>query len=244
MTAYLNDLPNAIYSLSTLVELLHYRGQYQPDKIAYIFLQDGETESSKLTYGELDQQARAIATSLQSRGATGERALLLYPPIEFISAFFGCLYAGIVAVPAYPPRRNYNLSRLETIVVDAQATFALTTTSELIKLESQLALNPKLAGLHWLATDKIDSDLGSQWWEPTLSKETLAFIQYTSGSTGNPKGVMVSHGNLLHNERLIKMAFGHTDKTIVVGWLPLFHDMGLIGNVIQPMYCGIPCILI
>ena len=244
MTAYLNDLPNTIYNLSTLVELLRYRGQYQPDQIAYTFLQDGETESSRLTYGELDQQARAIAASLQSIGTSGDRALLLYPPsLEFISAFFGCLYAGIVAVPAYPPRRNQNSSRLEAIVADAQATFALTTTSELANLESRLALNPELAGLRWLATDKIDSDLGSHWREPTLSRETLAFLQYTSGSTGKPKGVMVSHGNILHNERLIKMAFGHTEKTIFVGWLPLFHDMGLIGNVLQPLYLGIPSFL-
>jgi amino acid adenylation domain-containing protein len=244
MTGYLNKLPNTIYNFSTLVELLRYRGQYQADKIAYTFLQDGETELSRLTYGELDQQAQAIAASLQSLGTSGDRALLLYPPsLEFISAFFGCLYAGIVAVPAYQPKRNQNSSRLEAIVADAQATFALTTTSELANLESRLAFNPQLARLRWLATDKIDSDLGSDWREQTLSRETLAFLQYTSGSTGKPKGVMVSHSNILHNERLIQMAFGHTEKTIFVGWLPLFHDMGLIGNVLQPLYLGIPSFL-
>ncbi|RUS95289.1 hypothetical protein DSM106972_090650 [Dulcicalothrix desertica PCC 7102] len=240
----LDDLKNTMYNFSTLVELLRYRGQYQGDKIAYTFLQDGEIESSSLTYGELDQQAQGIAASLQSLGTTGERALLLYPPsLEFIIAFFGCLYAGIVPVPAYPPRRNHNMSRLETIVVDAQATFALTISSELANLESRWALNSEISGLRWLATDEIDKNLSSFWQEPTLSKNTLAFLQYTSGSTGKPKGVMVSHGNILHNERLIQMAFGHTKETIFVGWLPLFHDMGLIGNVLQPLYLGIPSFL-
>ena len=239
-----NDFHNPLDKFSTLVELLAYRAQNQPQQKAYTFLGDGETEAISLTYRELDQKARAIASCLQSLGTAGERALLLYPPgIEFISAFFGCLYAGVVAVPAYPPRPNMNLLRLQALVTDAQATLALTTESLLANLESRLAENPELASVRWLSTDKIDSNFSSNWQEPKLEKDTLAFLQYTSGSTGTPKGVMISHGNLLYNERLIKIAFGHTDKTIVVGWLPLFHDMGLIGNVLQPLYIGVPSIL-
>jgi len=230
---------------STLVELLSYRAQNQPKQKAYAFLlRDGEKEEISLTYPELDQKARAIASHLQSLGVSGERALLLYPPgLDFITAFLGCLYAGVVAVPAYPPRKNMNFLRLQAIITDAQATVVLTTSSLLADLGSQWAENPELPTMHWLSTDDIDSNLSSDWQEPRLEKDTLAFLQYTSGSTGTPKGVMISHGNLLSNQRAIKIGFGHTDKTIFVGWLPLFHDMGLIGNVLQPLYLGIPSIL-
>nr|AXN93619.1 PuwI [Symplocastrum muelleri NIVA-CYA 644] len=230
-------------AIGTLVDLLRYRAA-QPSRLAFTFLQDGETESSSLTYQELEQQALAIAAQLQSLVAPGDRALLLYPAgLEFISAFFGCLYAGVVAVPAYPPRRNQNLSRLQAIVADAQATVTLTTTSVLTNIEAQLAQTPELAALQWLATDNVKNDWASDWQKPQASSNTLAFLQYTSGSTGTPKGVMVSHGNLLHNEQAIKLAYQHTEKTIFVGWLPLFHDMGLIGNVLQPLYLGGLCFL-
>lgn len=229
--------------IATLVDLLGYRSAQQ-NKLAFTFLQDGEKESSTLTYQELALKAKAIAAHLQSLVAPGSRALLLYPAgLDFIVAFFGCLYAGVVAVPAYPPRRNQNLSRLQAIVADAQPEVALTTTSVLSNIEVQLAQNPELAAMQWLATDNMTSDRADNWQEPQLSSNTLAFLQYTSGSTGTPKGVMVSHGNLLHNEQAIKLAYQHTEKTIFVGWLPLFHDMGLIGNVLQPLYLGIPCFL-
>ena len=225
----------------TLVDLLGERAQAQPNQLAYIFLLDGETESHSLTYGELDRQARAIASHLQSM--PGERALLLYPSgLEFISAFMGCLYAGVVAVPVYPPRRNQKLSRLLSIVNNAQACIALTTTSILADLEQRWASDAELAQLKLIATDTIVAD--RQEFAPlSVTGSSLAFLQYTSGSTGTPKGVMVTHGNIIHNQQLIQTAFGHREQTIFVGWLPLFHDMGLIGNVLQPMYLGIPCIL-
>jgi natural product biosynthesis luciferase-like monooxygenase protein len=231
-------------SVGTLVDILHSRALYQPDKQAFTFLLDGETEQTSLTYRELDLQARAIATTLQDLGASGEQALLIYPPgLEFIAAFFGCLYAGVVAVPAYPPRRNQSLSRLQSIVADARATIALTTKTVLSNVERQFTQSPTLQALHWLATDNIASDLAQAWLQPAISSDTLAFLQYTSGSTGTPKGVMVTHGNLLHNEQMIQQGMQSTKKTIVLGWLPLFHDMGLIGNVLHPLYMGIPCIL-
>jgi len=244
MTLSLANYQNPLDKFSTLIELLSNKVQNQPEQRAYTFLRDGETEENSLTYRELDLQARAIASHLQSREAAGERALLMYPPgLEFISAFLGCLYAGVIAVPTYPPRPNMNLFRLQAIVKDAQAKIVLTTTSLLANLESRLVENPELATMYWLSTDNIDSNLSSDWQEPRLEKDSLAFLQYTSGSTGTPKGVMITHGNLLCNERAIKIGFGHTDQTIFVGWLPLFHDMGLIGNVLQPLYLGIPSIL-
>jgi len=229
---------------STLIEILRWRALQQPEQKAYSFLQDGEVEESNWTYGKLDCQARAIAALLQSQGLSGERALLLYPPgLEYIAAFFGCLYAQVIAVPAYPPRLNRSMDRLQAIVADAQATVVLTTTTILTQMERQWSLAPDLKTIKWLTTDRTPSGLEDSWQEIAVNSDTLAFLQYTSGSTSLPKGVMVSHGNILHNETIIQKAMQHTEETIFVGWLPLFHDMGLIGNMLQSLYLGIPCIL-
>ncbi|BBD69134.1 AMP-dependent synthetase and ligase [Nostoc commune NIES-4072] len=244
MSVYSNSVISP-HQFSTLVELLIYRAKNQSEQKAYTFLQSIETEAASLTYKELHVQAQAIAASLQALNLGGERALLLYQPgLDFIAAFFGCLYAGVIAVPAYPPRRNQKLSRLQAIAADAQAKIVLTSKSILDNLQtSSNQEDLEISGLHWLATDELSNDLAQAWQPQELTGDTLAFLQYTSGSTGTPKGVMISHGNLLHNERMIEKAFGHTNKTIVVGWLPVFHDMGLIGNVLQPLYLGVPCIL-
>jgi len=225
----------------SLLDILSYRAQYESDKQAYIFLENGETESASLTYGELDRQAREIAGHLQSW--QGERALLLYPSgLEFITAFFGCLYAGVIAVPVYPPRRNQKLSRLLSIVNDASAKIALTTTSILTALGKKWEEETELTQLNLIATDTIAAKT-QEFIPKSVTPETLAFLQYTSGSTGTPKGVMVTHGNIIHNQQLIQQAFGHSEESIGVGWVPLFHDMGLIGHVLQPIYVGFPCIL-
>ncbi len=238
----MNHDPSLALLGASLLDILSYRAQYQADRQAYIFLQNGETESGSLTYGELDRQARAIAAQIQSW--QGERALLLYPSgLEFITAFFGCLYAGVIAVPVYPPRRNQNLSRLLSIVNDAQAKIALTSESILKDIDQSWEKQPELSELKLIATDSLTSSSQEEFSSQLVTPETLAFLQYTSGSTGTPKGVMVTHGNIIHNQKLIQQAFSHGDETIFVGWLPLFHDMGLIGNVLQPMYLGIPCIL-
>ncbi|BAZ69384.1 amino acid adenylation [Fischerella sp. NIES-4106] len=230
---------------ATLVELLHWRASKQPQQQAYTFLVDGEVEGSYLTYGELDRQARLIATLVQSCATRGERALLLYPPgLEFIAAFFGCLYAGVIAVPAYPPRSNRSMPRLQAIIADAQATIVLTTTNLLADVKRQFIQFPEMATMQWLATDQMTNQGEDKWQQKaTLTSDTLALLQYTSGSTAVPKGVKVCHGNLLHNQKLIQMAMEHTAETVFVGWLPLFHDMGLVGNILQPLYLGIPCIL-
>ncbi|MBE9035923.1 fatty acyl-AMP ligase [aff. Roholtiella sp. LEGE 12411] len=227
---------------STLVDALGKRARHQPDKKAYTFLKDGEIETDTLNYQELEQLARAIAAQLQSFNASGQRALLLYQPgLEFIAAFFGCLYAGVIAVPVYPPRANQLMSRLLAIATDAEATFALTTTSVLANTQHWLLQNPELGQLHWLATDGINVDMAQSWDEPIVSSDTLAFLQYTSGSTGTPKGVMVSHGNLLSNCADLDLGWNHTPDSIIVTWLPTFHDMGLIYGVIEPLYKGCSC---
>ncbi|HBL10490.1 MAG TPA: AMP-dependent synthetase, partial [Cyanobacteria bacterium UBA11162] len=239
-----DELTRYGHQFETLVDLLRYRALHQPHKTAFTFLTDGETPSRHLTYNELDGLARAIATQLQSLDATGERALLLYPPgLDFIAAFFGCLYAGVIAVPAYPPRPNQKLSRLQVILEDAQATFALTTTSLLSNIERRFAQEPTLTPIKWLTTDTLDQSIASEWQAPTCNPNTLAFLQYTSGSTGIPKGVMITHGNLLYNSALINRCFEDTPDSQGVSWLPPYHDMGLIGGVLQPLYVGAPMIL-
>lgn len=218
---------------STLVQLLRWRAENQPHKVAYTFLGNSGEDEVSLTYQELDRQARAIASSIQDLTAPGSRALLLYhSSIDYIQAFFGCVYANVVAVPTYPPRRNRPNAAFTAILKDSGAALVLTSGSMELDVP-----------LHRLATDEISGEEAQDWREPDVSPETLAFLQYTSGSTGDPKGVMVSHANLLHNERMIQRSFGHTEDTIVAGWLPLFHDMGLIGNVLQSLYMGVRCIL-
>ena len=209
---------------------------------AYTFLVDGDAEAVHLTYAELDCQARAIGAYLQCLGVPGGRALLLYPPgLEYIAAFFGCLYAGVVAVPVYPPRQR-TLPRLLAILADAQAQVILTTTAiqSTVELLDQV---PAVRQVHWLVTDSNTDSRAESWRMPVVTADTLALLQYTSGSTGTSKGVMLSHGHLLHNQRLIQQAMGQTEHSIVCGWLPLYHDMGLIGNVFQPLFVGAPCIL-
>jgi acyl-CoA synthetase (AMP-forming)/AMP-acid ligase II len=242
MTINYGDLQEPFNQFSTLVELLRYRASTQPERIAYIFLRDGEIEEARLTYGELDQNARAIAAHLQSLEAKGERGLLLYPPgLDFISAFFGCLYAEVVAIPAYPPRRNQNLFRLQAIIADSQARFTFTNAALFPTLENQWAKDSELAEMQWVVTDEIDHHLSANWQEPTLEKNTLAFLQYTSGSTGTPKGAIVSHHNLLINSADLDRGWGHDQDSVMVTWLPTFHDMGLIYGVIQPLYKGFLC---
>jgi ABC exporter DevB family membrane fusion protein len=236
--------PRLDVEFSTLVEVLGERARNQPEQTAFIFLLGGETEAARLTYKELDRVSRAIAVKLQRMGATGKRALLLYPPgLDFIAAFFGCLYAGVVAVPAYPPRPNQSMSRLQAILASSEVAVALTTASLLVNIEGQLVHNPELAALRWLATDNLASNLGSDWEQPALCPNTLAFLQYTAGSTGRPKGVMASHGNLLHNLALSHQSFEYTSNSRGVIWLPSYNDMGLISGVLQPIYSGFPVTL-
>ena len=230
---------------STLVDLLRDRAQQQPERTVYTFLADGETESGSLTYHELDQQARAIAAQLQTLTSPGDRALVIYPytaGLEFIAAFFGCLYAGVIAVTAHPPRNRKALSELYERALSSGSRVVLTTQDLLNHFTPSQQPEASFSPLPWIATDQVPAD-AADWKEPFLNSETLAFLQYTSGSTGTPKGVMVTHANVLHNSEIIRSCFGHTPDSRVFMWLPLFHDMGLIGGVMQPLYANFPMVL-
>jgi acyl-CoA synthetase (AMP-forming)/AMP-acid ligase II len=235
---------------STLIDLLQDKSANQSEKTAYIFLKDAELESGSLTYGELDRQARAIASKLQSLVPVGSRALVVYPynaGLEFIAAFMGCLYAGAIAVTDSPPRRKDAIAKLLTRANSSDAKVALTTRSLLEQIATEIAQNTELSvqfqNITWITTDELVDFPSDGWIQPEITSDDLAFLQYTSGSTGVSKGVMVTHGNILYNERTIQKSFQHDEKTIFVGWLPMFHDMGLIGNVLQPLYLGIPSVL-
>ena len=245
MSKHLSDLPA---NLSTVVDLLCWRALRQPDQVAYTFLVDGESAETSLTYGELDRQARAVGALLHCSGASGERALLLYPPgLEFIAAFFGCLYGGVVPVPAYPPspaQLTRTLPKLRAIANDAQPVVALTTSSILSMSKVFLSQAQDFQAMRWLATDDVDGNLVDDWRDPALSSDAVAFLQYTSGSTAVPKGVIVSHANLLHNSALIHQCFELTPSSRAVSWLPPYHDMGLIGGVLQPLFGGFPVTLL
>jgi len=241
---HLDHLPGTFFGPSNLVELLRHRARCQSDDIAFTYLVDGENEQIHLTYAELDRQARAIGAWLEAQDLVGERALLLYPPgLEFIAAFFGCLYGGVIAVPVYPPRRNRSLERIQAIADDADAKVALTTDAVLSRVMPLIDETPHLKSLTWLATCRVPAELEEKWDMPDVHGDTLAFLQYTSGSTGAPKGVVLNHANLVHNSALIAHAFEHTRSCKGVFWLPSYHDMGLIGGILQPLYVGRPNIL-
>src|SRR3954447_3444241 len=226
---------------ATPVHLLQARALQHPDKVLFRFLKHGESESRSVTFGELDRLARSIGVLLQADGLTGQRVLLVYPPscLEFIAAFFGCLYAGAVGVPVYPPRPREDASLFRTIAADAQATVALTATL----VYPIMAKRASRSGIRWLTTDSLSEDLAAEWRDLDPTADALAFLQYTSGSTSTPKGVMVSHGNLMGNLRMMQQAMDIRSDYVGVSWLPQYHDMGLIGGVFQPVYTGFECVL-
>lgn len=230
-----------------LVSLLRQHTEQKPHKRIYTYLLDGEFEEAHLTYAQLEEQARAIAALLQAHNASGERALLLYPPgLAYIAAFMGCLFANVVAVPAYPPdptRLNRTLPRLQAIAADSQAKIVLTIEPVLQMASFLFSYAPDLEALDWLATDTVDKALATVWQQPSINQDSLAFLQYTSGSTAAAKGTMLTHRNLCYNLAQIHRCFGHSEDSQGVIWLPPYHDMGLIGGILQPLYGDFPVVL-
>lgn len=230
---------------STLIELLRWRAIHQRDQNAYTFLVDGKTEGMSLTYGELDRYARAIAARLQAANAYGERALLLYPTgLEVLCAFFGCLYAGVIAIPAPPPeasRLKRTLPRLQAIAKDADASLVL-TTGKILDLVGEFRTQlPELHTMEWLPTEEIDLEAADTWQDPQVTPDVLAYLQYTSGSTSTPKGVMISHGNVVYHTAYLQRACEYNADSVTVSWMPYFHDYGLVEGLMAPLYNGTPC---
>jgi acyl-CoA synthetase (AMP-forming)/AMP-acid ligase II len=216
---------------------LQRHAEEMPNALAYRFLLDGGDKEALISYGELDQRARTLAATLQRSCRPGERVLLLLTPgFDYITGFFGCLYAGLVAVPAYPPSTSKILDRLDSIIRDCQPAAALANPEHLAAVHDRLqSLAP---GARVLAIGDCDPALAAAWQRPAIGADDLAFLQYTSGSTGDPKGVMISHRNLTHNSAMIQRSFAVQRDGHIVSWLPPYHDMGLIGGILQSAYTG------
>jgi acyl-CoA synthetase (AMP-forming)/AMP-acid ligase II/acyl carrier protein len=226
--------------MNNLVEIIKHKAQQTPDKLAYIFLRDGETLETKITYQQLFSQSLFLAQKLREKIPTQSRVLLLYPQgLEFVTAFLGCLIAEIIAVPVYPPKGNQKMSRLEAIIEDCQPSLILTTHFLLAKVEDKLGNIIKEKNIECIATDNLEETKEIQSINlDSFTGDKVAFLQYTSGSTGIPKGVMISHQNILANSAYIQKAFQLTEDSVSVTWLPSFHDMGLIDGILQPLYTG------
>jgi acyl-CoA synthetase (AMP-forming)/AMP-acid ligase II len=227
----------------TLVEVLLQHAIERPDATAYVFLREDGGEET-LTFAQLTRRAQAIAAQLQAETGIGERAILLYQPgLDFIEAILACFFARVVAVPVSPLRNARELPRLAGILQDSGARLVLTNSATLSVAGPMLGNAPLPGGPTWLCTDTVSTSRADAFDSQLAEASSLAFLQYTSGSTGNPKGVMVTHANLIHNETVIKAACKHDDSTVFAGWLPFYHDMGLIGNIFQPLFLGVTSVL-
>lgn len=231
----------------TFATVLSARADALPDKTAFVFVQDGEER--RLSFAQLHDRALAAAARLSESLAPGSRALLLFPPgLDYVVAVFACFYAGVVGVSAYPPhprRVERTLPRLYAIAADADVDAVLTTATLRDVARAMLPADTPLSLPPWLATDGTDagsSPAGVEH-ERRGAPAQVAFLQYTSGSTADPRGVMLTHRNLLDNSDVIRRALGQSERSVGVIWLPPYHDMGLIGGILQPVYLGSTCVL-
>src|SRR5216684_798116 len=230
---------------SSMVDLLRHRAAVQPGDRAYVFLSERGAEDVSLTFAELDRRARAVAARLARHAQKRDRAVLMFPPgIEFIVGFFGCLLANVIPVPMMPPRRTNLRDPNLNIIVDCAPRFVLTTKA-LIDTRTDIIERLRDFGLEWIAVDAVADDPADAAALPAGPKrEDVAFLQYTSGSTSAPKGVMVTHDNLLQNLEMIRVAFGNTQRSTFAAWIPFYHDMGLVLNVLEPLFLGALCVVL
>lgn len=223
----------------TFTDIIKYRVASNPNKTAFRFLGDGENISEILTYEQLGKRAMAIGALLQYNGYKGDTVLMLFQPgLDYVSSFFACLYSGFVAIPAYPPRRNRGVDRVYSIIRDSGCSLCLTSASVYNDIQRNFLNDEIFSTLQWIIVDDIQDDQNNDFNPPDLEPEDVAFLQYTSGSTGEPKGVIVTQKNLLYNSEKIRQSYNHDENLVGMNWLPMFHDMGLIGTVLQPPYVG------
>jgi acyl-CoA synthetase (AMP-forming)/AMP-acid ligase II len=235
---------------ATLVDMCRDRSAADPGRRIFVFLENGIDESAALTLADVDRRSRAIAVRLSELAAPGSRVLLSYPPgLDFVTGFFGALYAGMIAVPVAPIDGDCNdvkRSRIESIARSAEPDVLLTSAAAVDQVKKELADTGRLCGLHVVASDEVPDDAASRWTRPDIGPSTVAYLQYSSGSTGQPKGVVLRHASVLHNLALIVengSDGGGERPPSFISWLPMFHDMGLISSVVEPIYAGYDAVL-
>ena len=228
-----------------LVDFLRSRAEQWPARHAFTYLEDGVNEAGSFDYASLETQARAFAARLREISRPGERALLLFPAgLDFLTGFFGCLFADVIGIPTPPPeasRLKRTGPRLRAIVDDADATLVVTTAK--IRALIEAADDPLFESrkLRWLTTDEINLRDANDWREPRFSADPLAYLQYTSGSTSTPKGVMIGHRNVLHHLGQLQRFCRYDENSVTVTWMPNFHDYGLVEGLLEPVHNGTPC---
>jgi acyl-CoA synthetase (AMP-forming)/AMP-acid ligase II/acyl carrier protein len=240
--------PSYVPPVHTVVELLRWRAEHQPDRVGYTFLPTGEpTPAVDHTYAALDRRSRAVAAWLQARGSAGDRVLMLFEEgLDYLDALFGCMYAARLAVPVHPPdpkRLQRTLPRLLGIAENAGVTVVLTTADIAHAARGHVQAGA-LSTAEWLALDELGDDKADRWEDPGVAADDLAYLQYTSGSTALPKGVMVSHRNLLHQLADFDQGYDHSPDSTIVSWLPATHDLGLVYGRLMPLYVGCRCVFL
>ena len=229
--------------IKSLPEMLLSRADRQRSRVACTFLSEAE-ERPFLTFGELDVAARVLAANFRAEAGGGRRAILVFPPgLDFVRALWGCFYSGTVAVPVAWRRNRSGVDNLRRIAMDCDARMVITTSAVRRSLTALLKDSPELRGLTWIAVDEIDVSSASAWKPAGENGDSLALLQYTSGSTGTPRGVMLTHQNVISNLNLLQAFFGQDQSSIAVSWLPLFHDMGLIGSLLHSTFAGMHIVL-
>ncbi len=239
--SFLSDNSDPIIRDSeSLVEIISKRANAQPDDVVYKYLGDGINETESFTFKEIDRVARSIAEALSKKLSKGDRVLLLFPQgLQYVAALYGCFYGGFIAIPAYPPRRNRKMDRINSIIEDSGAAAGLVTEDVFKTIERNFAEDELLKGMEWFEYEKISTNTNPPALSNLPKPEDVAFIQYTSGSTGNPKGVMITHKNIVYNSDFIRRSFGFDRHTVGMNWLPIFHDMGLVGGIFQAAFLGL-----
>lgn len=228
----------------SLVDILTDHASMQGFETAYVHWSPNQDVLPKISFLQLHQRAQAIASVLQQQFPMGSRVVLAFPTgIDFIVSFMGCLYAGMIAVPAYPPFSKKDCPRFANITQDCGAVLICTLSERIAPMKDICKQYQSLQHIPCLAVDVLDNYAAHGWIKPNIKGNDIAFLQYTSGTTGDPKGVIVTHGNIMANQAMITEIFQHITSSIVVGWLPMYHDMGLIGTVLNPLYVGFKSVL-
>lgn len=228
------------HKVNSLIDVLAIQAEINPHKTVFRVVKKNE-ETETITYGRLHQRATQLASYFKKRNLSGERALLLYnSSIEYIESFFGCLYAEVISIPLFPlsSRNSQSTERVESIIKDAQPKIRLENSQSISRAKESM-----LSGVESINIDLLSLDDNNNWIKPDLSASSTAYLQYTSGSTSAPKGVVVTHENLLHNLELLKNFFDLNEDSVIASWLPFHHDMGLIGIVLQTVYVGATCVI-